>query len=365
MKISSHDIRSKTFNTKFLGGLDPVEVSAFLGSLATAWDRLLEENRELKQRLDVVEPEAQQFKEYQMTLLSTINNTKTQQQEILEKAKSDAEQVVRDATMTADAIKTKAEWTSKTLKEESEQFARNTYKELKMHVSSLQNEYNSILHMRELLLKELRGFTLEITNRVDRLENKPLTDILSIPQPTGRLGESIADAVEQTAQEQAQEQTNTQAEEQAKQAANNRPYSRQASTTKQAKVAAAPKPVASVKVEPKPLAPIPPVEPVEETPADPIASVETVDEHFVSQAVADKITAIAEPENEEQPEVQSQVQSIQQETEASSLFVLDTEAYAQAKQSVPTHQLFEEPQDEQSVKKPAASSGSFFDTFDE
>lgn len=381
MKISSHDIRSKTFGTKFLGGLDPVEVSAFLGSLATAWDRLLEENRELRQRLDVVEPEAQQFKEYQMTLLSTINNTKTQQQEILERAKSDAEQVVREATMKADAIKTNAEWTSKTLKEESEHFARNTYKELKVQVSTLQTEYSQIQHMREVLLKELRNFTNEIAERVERVESRPLSNLLSIPQPTGKLGEVMAEQPESVQQAPAQEVVPEQNEQAGKQAPQNRPYSRQATTTKQAKVGAAPKPVASPKIEQKPIAtPEQRIDPEtinnQQAVVDHQATVEVLTESSVEQ---DEVSVFVqqksgEPATEQElfntEEALNEAQALNElvapaieEPKTSSVFALDTEEYTQAEQSVPTHQLFEEEREE-GAKKAEASSGSFFDSFD-
>ena len=51
MKITPLEIRQKTFEKK-LRGFDKDEVNAFLLSMSNEWERILDENKELRIKLD-------------------------------------------------------------------------------------------------------------------------------------------------------------------------------------------------------------------------------------------------------------------------------------------------------------------------
>ena len=80
MKITPIEIRQKTFE-RVLRGYDKEEVNAFLQSLSQEWERVLEENREYRFKLEVTQKEVQKLREVETSLyrtLKTAEDTSTQ-----------------------------------------------------------------------------------------------------------------------------------------------------------------------------------------------------------------------------------------------------------------------------------------------
>jgi cell division initiation protein len=59
MKVTPLEIRQKNFDKKTFGGLDKDEVQAYLNSLSLAWEKVLEEQANLRSRLENSEKEVQ------------------------------------------------------------------------------------------------------------------------------------------------------------------------------------------------------------------------------------------------------------------------------------------------------------------
>jgi cell division initiation protein len=181
MKMTPLEIRQKSFNKKLFGGVDPEEVSAFLSSLSSSWERLLEENRELKFRLETAERDANQFREVQSALYKAIKTAEDKHAELVESGTQQAQFMIREAKATSENTLKDAEWRSRTMVEEAEQVAKNTYKELKSEVNSLRNEYNQLEGMRQLLLTEIKNFSNELLERVDRAAIKHVPANFDVP----------------------------------------------------------------------------------------------------------------------------------------------------------------------------------------
>ncbi len=181
MKITPLDIRQKSFNKKFFQGYDPDEVSAFMNSLSQAWERVLEENRELRYRLESAERDASQFREVQNGLYKAIQAADDKYAELIENGNQQANFLIREAKANADSTIKDAEWRSKTVIEEAEQQARNTWLELRNHVNALKTEYTQLEGMRQLLLSEIKNFSNELLERVDRVAINHKTVSFELP----------------------------------------------------------------------------------------------------------------------------------------------------------------------------------------
>ena len=62
MRITPLEIRRKTFEKK-IRGFDKDEVNAFLGSLSQEWERLLNENKELRVKQEYADLEVKKLRE--------------------------------------------------------------------------------------------------------------------------------------------------------------------------------------------------------------------------------------------------------------------------------------------------------------
>ena len=71
MKITPLEIRQKTFEKAFRW-VDKEEVNAFLTTLSQQWEKMLDENRELRLKLESTTKEVQKMREVESTLYRTL-----------------------------------------------------------------------------------------------------------------------------------------------------------------------------------------------------------------------------------------------------------------------------------------------------
>ncbi|MEY3405799.1 MAG: hypothetical protein RL161_1229, partial [Bacteroidota bacterium] len=67
MKITPLEIRQKTFE-KNLRGYDKDEVNAFLGTMSQEWEKMLDELKEARMKLESAEREVAKLREVESTL---------------------------------------------------------------------------------------------------------------------------------------------------------------------------------------------------------------------------------------------------------------------------------------------------------
>ena len=71
MKITPLEIRQKTFEKAFRG-VDKDEVQAFLLTLSQQWEKMIDENKDLKMKLEVATREVQKMREVESSLYKTL-----------------------------------------------------------------------------------------------------------------------------------------------------------------------------------------------------------------------------------------------------------------------------------------------------
>lgn len=172
MKITPLDIRQKTFTRKTFGGVNSEEVNAFLHSLSVAWERVLDENKELRIRLEATERELGKLREVESSLYRTLKTAEDTSQNLIDQARSNADIKMRDAQLKAESIMKEAKWQAKNVIEDAEGEARKVYKTLHTEVKNLEGEYRQIEHMRDNLLADLKALSNEIQDKADRAAMK-------------------------------------------------------------------------------------------------------------------------------------------------------------------------------------------------
>lgn len=172
MKVTPIEIRQKDFN-KVFRGYDKEEVDAFLKSLSQEWEKLLDENREVKKRLELSEREVIRLREVESSLFKTIKNAEDTGANLIEHAQRQSDLHMREAQMNAEAIMSEARTRARTTIEEAEMEAKTLVGNLLDEVSALQKDYNDIEFKKQHAIQEIQALGENLLDRVQREKNKP------------------------------------------------------------------------------------------------------------------------------------------------------------------------------------------------
>ncbi len=135
--ITPLDIRQQKFR-KALRGYDVDEVRAFLQNLSQEWERLLEENRILKDELTRAQTQLADYQKMEELLQRTLLQAEETSQKTLENAKKEAAIIIKEAQQKA----------QKLLNESQEQ-----YHKLQIEIQQLQHKRREILEQLQLFLQ--------------------------------------------------------------------------------------------------------------------------------------------------------------------------------------------------------------------
>ena len=170
MKITALEIRKKSFEKNFRG-YDKDEVDVFLKELAEEWEKLVVENDELQKKLEQSNREGNKLKEVEASLFRTLKTAEDTGASIIEEANDAADHIVREAQQNAQAMLNDAQTQSQNLIESAEQKGKQIMSELKNDVSDLVNGYETLVHQRELILKNLKKLAEDIEDNITVSKN--------------------------------------------------------------------------------------------------------------------------------------------------------------------------------------------------
>lgn len=170
MKITPLEIRQKVFEKNFRG-YDKDEVNAFLLTLSQEWERISDENKELRIKLEATEREVMKLREVESSLFKTLKTAEDTGANVIEQARQTAELHLRESQMKAEAILNEAKTKAKDTIEESELRAREVVVEMEERLKSMIENYKKLESAREDLLLELKRVSQDTLERVERIKN--------------------------------------------------------------------------------------------------------------------------------------------------------------------------------------------------
>ncbi len=171
MRITPLEIKRKTFEKK-LRGFDKDEVDAFLASLSQEWERLLNENNELKIKQETAEIEVKKLREVENSLFKTLKTAEDTGANLIDQANKAAELHLREAQMNSEAVMRETKSKATRIIEEAENQAKNLIVEMQDIIKDLAKNYQSIENHRDSLIGELKNIILDITDRINRASNQ-------------------------------------------------------------------------------------------------------------------------------------------------------------------------------------------------
>lgn len=168
MKITPLEIRQKTFEKAFRG-LDKDEVQAYLTSLSQEWEKVLDENKELRIKLEASEKEVEKLREVENSLFKTLKTAEDTGANMIDQAEKAAELHLRESQINAEALLNDAQTKARDTIEEAEMRARQAVEEMEDQLKSLGQAYKTLENYKEDLISNIRMLSKEALEKVDRM----------------------------------------------------------------------------------------------------------------------------------------------------------------------------------------------------
>ncbi|WP_439881533.1 DivIVA domain-containing protein [Pontibacter sp. MBLB2868] len=179
MKITPLEIRQKTFEKAFRG-LDKDEVNAFLLTLSQQWEKLLDENKDLRMKLDASHRETQKLREVESSLYKTLKTAEDTGHSILEQANKSAELKSREAELHANELLNQARGQARQMLEEAKKEADKVVAEMQQEVKTLEQDYQLMEGYLDTMVRDLKNLANEALERAEKTKSKPKSGTQSI-----------------------------------------------------------------------------------------------------------------------------------------------------------------------------------------
>lgn len=167
MKITPLEIRQKTFEKNFRG-YDKDEVTAFLQTLSQEWERMVDQQKELKFKLDAAQEEVRKLREVESSLFKTLKTAEDTGSSMVEQAKRTAELHLKESQMKAEAIISESRSKAKSMIENAEHKTRQLVEAMEDEVKVLEQTYKTLENYRENLIMDLRNIANDTLEKAER-----------------------------------------------------------------------------------------------------------------------------------------------------------------------------------------------------
>lgn len=167
MRITPLEIRQKSFEKHFRG-YDRDEVDGFLLTLSQEWERINDECKELRIKLEATEREVSKLREVEGSLYKTLKTAEDTGANVIEQARTAADLHLKESQLKAEAIANEARNKAKDLLEEADVRARQLVDEMEERLKYLIDDYKRLETAREDLIAELRRMANDAMDRVER-----------------------------------------------------------------------------------------------------------------------------------------------------------------------------------------------------
>ena len=172
MKITALDIRQKTFEKSFRG-VDKDEVQAFLNTISQQWERMGDENRELRLKLEHAQQDVQKMREVESSLYRTLKTAEDTGNHITEQAQRDADLRVREAQLQAEQLLGDARQRARTVVDEAFLQAEKTVADMQREVTGLGQECQRLEQQLDGLVRDLHHLASDALDKVEKARNRP------------------------------------------------------------------------------------------------------------------------------------------------------------------------------------------------
>lgn len=167
MRVTPLEIRQKSFEKHFRG-YDKDEVNGFLLTLSQEWERTIDENKELRLKLENTEREVLKLREVENSLYKTLKTAEDTGANVIEQARHAAELNLRESQFKAEAILNESKTKARNIIEESDMRAKEILADMEDRFKLLVDNYKKLESTRDDLISELKRLASDTLDRVER-----------------------------------------------------------------------------------------------------------------------------------------------------------------------------------------------------
>jgi cell division initiation protein len=171
MKITPIEIRQKSFE-KVFRGYDKEEVDGFLMSLSQEWERVIDENKEYRIKLEMAEKEVKKLREVETSLYRTLKTAEDTGTHLIEQANRSAEMQMKEAQVKADSLLREARSKAQYMVQEADGKAKQALQETISELKAMEKDVRIIENQKDNLIVELRSIVSDISEKINRIEAK-------------------------------------------------------------------------------------------------------------------------------------------------------------------------------------------------
>lgn len=179
MKITALDIRQKTFERAFRG-VDKDEVDGFLLTLSQQWERMTDENRELRRQLDQAQQDVQRMREVETSLYRTLKTAEDTSTSIVDQAQKSADLKLREAQLEAERLLAEARLKARTVVEEAYQQAERAIADMQQEVQGLGQEHQRLENVYDNLVRDLQQLAGAVQEKASKAQQRPRPAVAAI-----------------------------------------------------------------------------------------------------------------------------------------------------------------------------------------
>ncbi len=183
MKITPAEIRQKEFERNFRG-YDKDEVNAFLQTMSQEWERILEENREMRYRLDASQKEVEKLREVESSLYKTLKTAEDTGANLVEQANKSAELKVREAELKGEEIINESKSRGQQILDQAKGKAKNMIDEMETRIQELKQSYQQAEGQYDDLLFQLENAAQKALQAAERARERRSSLQKSAPEAT-------------------------------------------------------------------------------------------------------------------------------------------------------------------------------------
>lgn len=169
MKITPLEIRQKNFEKAFRG-INKEEVHAFLISLSHEWERMLDENKELKSDVQKLEREVQKLREVETTLFKTLKTAEDTGANVIDQANRTAELHLKETQINAEALLNEAKNRARAIIDRAEDQAKGIIEGMASEVKELEENYRIIENQRDNVITQLKILSGDVMSKVEKIK---------------------------------------------------------------------------------------------------------------------------------------------------------------------------------------------------
>ena len=186
MKLTALDIRQKTFEKSFRG-VDKDEVQAFLTTVSQQWERMGDENRELRLKLEHAQHDVQKMREVESSLYRTLKTAEDTGNNITEQAQRDADLRIREAQLQAENMLNEARQRAREVVDGAYQQAEKTVADMQREVGGLGQECQRLEQQLDGLMRDLHHLASDALDKVEKARNRPKGGMAAILSRAARV----------------------------------------------------------------------------------------------------------------------------------------------------------------------------------